>query len=564
MKSPTLKSHDVLLLIDDAREAEMCRDIDRLRSIVSPVWENIEETPDYSTFSAPIRGELLRLSGVLLSHYGKSKRLTEYQSRAKDLLTCAVELFVKEDDRIKIAETSIGLAVAYWFAGEVNECDTILSSLEQDFAKDDNYSILLSIKINRIGCLNWHGDLIGAREVIESIQPWVAVCPDLKLLAQFYNQAGIIYRRLNLYSQSIVHLQRGIEICTTSRNHRIRGLSLNCLALTYREAGNHSSAHKSAEEAIAVFESIGDTGWIPHVLDTRALIFLDQGHIEEALETINTAIASFSEGEDYSGLTEAMFTKCRCLLRLKRVPDAFAVFSELGHLASVRIGEAALRKYCTMLAEEVRYIEGKTYRERTDSLKKQLIREALRASGGNIGRAADSLGESHQNLSFILKNKFPEIPLELGIKRKRRTANAPVPRKKYVQYEPPVQHVMMPKTMKFAYDFHVEEKTVISTFLISADLTIKLGLMGRKLVAVAKIGELKTDVPILYETRDGKSHGIGRLLYDEFTKLYVIHVEENDEFVFPADVAVIGVPIGYCDVESVNRDMLRFKKISFN
>jgi tetratricopeptide (TPR) repeat protein len=558
MKSTIVNSHDALLLIHNAREAEMCRDLDVLKNILSVVWEDIEGSPDYSRFAAPIRAELLRSSGILLSHYGKSRGLTAYQLRAKDLLTSAVELFQAEGDRSKAAEANIALAVAYWFAGEVVECNTILSSIEEEFAEDRDYSILLSVKLNRIGCLNWLGEFDKAIEIIESIHSWVELCPDLKLLAQFHNQAGIIFRKVHLYERSIRHLHRAIEISRTFKNYRFQGLSMNCLAMTYREIGDYASAHIYVKEAILVFESVGDKGWIPHVLDSRALILLDEERVDEALETIDRAISLFSGGEDYSGLTEAMFTKCRCLLRLRREPEAYALFAELGHLASVRIGETALRKYSRLLAGEARVVGGKTLRERTDFLRKDLIREALHSTGGNIVEAADALGESHQALSFMLKRKYAALYDELGIRRRKRSVK---PRSVPVDAAAgagPIQHILMPASMKYAYDFPVDEALDISTYLLSPELMRKLGLDGSKLVAVAKVKELKPETAVLYEM-DGV-YDIGRLIYDGLTSLFVIEKREGD-FVFFTDVSLLGVPIAYCDTGNINRNVLEFKKV---
>lgn len=557
MKSTFVTQKEALHLIGKAREAELCRDIDLLKDILFVVWEDIEEPPNYSEFEDPIRAELLRLSGFLLSQYGKSHGLTEYQMRAKDLLTVAIELFQGEDDRTKAAEASIAMAVAYWFAGEVVECDSILNSVEEEFTSDCNYSIMLAVKLNRIGCLTWLGQFETAIEIIEAFGPLVELCPDLKLQAQFHNHAGIIYRKMNLIDKSIFHLRLAIEISKKFKSYRFQGLSMNCLAMTFRDAGDYASAHLYISEALSVFETIGDTGWVPNVLDTRALILLDEGRVEEAMETIDQAVALFSESEDYSGWTEAMFTKCRCLLRLGRTPEALDLFAELGHLASVKIGEAALRKYSKMLAAEVRYVEGKSLRERTDFLKKELIREALLKSGGNIVEAAAELGESHQALSFILKTKYSELYKELGITRRPRTVK---PKASEVETEnTPVQHVLMPESMKYAYDFHVEEEASdISIFLLSRKLTEKLGLNAGKLVAVAKLKEPKSDTVVLYDVNG--EYDIGRLIHDNLSNLFGIEKEEGN-FVFLTDVSLVGVPIGYCEPENLNRNLLEFRKI---
>jgi hypothetical protein len=211
-----------------------------------------------------------------------------------------------------------------------------------------------------------------------------------------------------------------------------------------------------------------------------------------------------------------------------------------------------------MLAKEVRYITGQTLRAKTDYLKKDLIREALQASGTNIGDAAKALGESHQALSFMLKNKYPELYDEFGIKRKSRKAKSRA-EERDESPEPSLQHVLMPENMKFAYDFHVEETFDISTYLLSADLTRRLGLKGSKLIALATI-ELTPGTLVLYKSEG--EHYIDRVIYDSLMDLFVIERGEGD-FVFLTDeVTVFGVPIGYCNIENINETLLKFRKIN--
>jgi tetratricopeptide (TPR) repeat protein len=418
MNSPIETPSEALQLIDRARDAETCRDLDSLNSLLSQVWEDIDTTPDYSRFSEEINAELLRLSGAYLSQHGKSKGLVGQQSRASEMLEHAASIFDLIGNYEKAAEAEIARAACYWYSGEVERCDSILSSLEEEFER--NHPIYLQIQINRVGCLNWQSHHDQALAVINSIYKYATSCPVQKLQVQFYNQAGITYQLTGEHEKAIDHLLKATFIARTCKNVRLLGLSLNCLSMAFRRSGDFASAHIYAKEAISVLESVGDTGWIPHVLDTRALIFLDEGRPTEALDAIDKAISLFAGSEDYSSLTDAMFTKCRCLLRLRRGPEAFALFAELGHLASVRIGETALRKYSAMLAEEVRNIAGTTLRERTDFLEKDLIREALHASDGNIDEAAKALGETQQALLLMLKSKYADLYNELGLQGKPR------------------------------------------------------------------------------------------------------------------------------------------------
>jgi len=103
--SSTLTSADVIRLIEYARDAELCRNLDLFRQLLSAFWENIEEEPNLKAFAPPFRAELLRLCGVFLNQLGRARGLADYQIRAKDILTQALEIFEIEDSRDKAAET---------------------------------------------------------------------------------------------------------------------------------------------------------------------------------------------------------------------------------------------------------------------------------------------------------------------------------------------------------------------------------------------------------------------------------------------------------------------------
>lgn len=549
-------SDDALQLIDRARDAEMCRDLDSLTGLLSQVWDDIDRAPDYSRFGAEINAELLRLSGTYLSQYGKSKGLVDHQERANEMLARSVRIFELIGNREKVAEAEIARAACYWYSGEVEKCESILSSLERGFKRDQ--PTYLQIQVNRIGCLNWQGKHDKALTIVDSIHTYALSCPVQKLQVQFHNQAGITYQLANDNRKAIDHLLKAISLSRLSNNIRNLGLNLNCLSMTFRRAGDYVSAHNYVKEALTVLKSVGDDGWIPNVLDTQALIFLDEGRTDEAVETIDRALSLFSESEDYSGLTDAMFTKCRCLLRLGRRQEAFAIFSNLGNMARARTGETALLKYSAQLANEVRFIAGKTLRERTGSLKKDLIREALRDSKGKIGEAAKTLGESQQSLSFMLKSKYPDLYDEFGIRRKPRKtkSGAAKPKKPEAQ----IQHILMPENMKYAYDFHVDDDLEISTYMLSPELSQKLGLRSCKLIAVSKVFDLEPDMMLLYKTED--KYFIDQVTYDKMTDLFVIERGDGDFVFLTEEVTVLGIPIGYCELDEINTDLLRFRKIS--
>ena len=153
--SSTLTSADVYQAINEARDAELCRNLDLFREVLSTFWDDFEKEPELPTLSPVAQAELLRLCGVFLSQFGRAKGLPDYQLRAKDVLTRAAELFEAQRYSEKAAETRVSLANCYWFSGEISEYDDILRSIEAEFSTETVHPVSIQIKLNRIFVASW-------------------------------------------------------------------------------------------------------------------------------------------------------------------------------------------------------------------------------------------------------------------------------------------------------------------------------------------------------------------------------------------------------------------------
>ena len=225
--------------------------------------------------------------------------------------------------------------------------------------------------------------------------------------------------------KSFRHAKESVNIARAANNSMFAALNLNNLANTYRTGGELKLALATSNEAIAIMEARGDKGWTAHFLDTKALIYLDQCEYNESLKIIEESIEIFVEGEDYGGLTDAMWTKCLCLLRLDRFTDALGVFIELRDIAARQIGQVAVDKFEKLLAEEIYVLKHFPLADEVATLKRSLVVKAMRESDGHVSKAALKLGlRSQQHLSEILNNQFPDIYDELGIKRRARRIKA--------------------------------------------------------------------------------------------------------------------------------------------
>ena len=143
------------LLIDEARVAELRRDADRLKNILSNFPDEWEVSLLLKEYPAEKAAELLRLYGFYLTFYGRAKNLKDYSARAKDALTDAHKLFTEQRNAAKAAESNVLLAFCYWNAGEVENCEAFLGLSEMDFHEPVSHPVVLQIKINQLMLLCW-------------------------------------------------------------------------------------------------------------------------------------------------------------------------------------------------------------------------------------------------------------------------------------------------------------------------------------------------------------------------------------------------------------------------
>jgi len=523
--SSTLKSVDIHRVIEEARDAELCRNLDLFRDILSGFWENIEEEPNVSTFDPSIRAELLRLCGVFLSQFGRARGLADHQNRAKDILSRAARLFEAQNYPDMAAETKVGLATCYWYSGEVEEHDAMLRSVEAEFVEQPDHRISIQIKLNRVLVAIWRKDREEADDLIDQIAKVISHDHDLRLRTQFHNLAGIARRMAGDLEQSTLHVNEAVRIAKAANNTMFVAFNLNNLAFVYRVGRHFDQARKTIDEALSIMESREDNGWIPHALDTKALIYLDQDEYDKAL------------------------------LRLNHFTDALRVFVELRDIVARQVGQVAVDKFEQLLAEEIYVLKHFPLADEVAALKRSLVVKAMRDTGGHVSKAALKLGlRSQQHLSDILNKQFPDIYDELGIKRRaRRTKQAKQP-----PTAPGVTRLTMPKNSTYSFNFAWSGNEELQFFYFPRNLMREFGVRTEAVAAVIPVEpESLMDGGVVLYFKDN-TFRTGRLSYDEFTELFLVDLKE---FIFLSDVELIGVPIGYCRVSERNKQTIKFRRL---
>jgi tetratricopeptide (TPR) repeat protein len=551
-KFTKITTSQAVKLIEEAKNAELCRNISASQRILSAVWENLEEEPTLNGLSSAIRAEILRLCGVFLSFYGRSHNLKDYQERGKNFLTRAVEMFYRENLPHKSAEAKVMLSACYWYEGAIAESELILSEIESEYSNNQTHPVYIQICVNRLATHYWKGvrykdseEFQKGMEIIEELAVPIELCDDLRLKAMYHNQAGIFHRALKQPSKAVFHYNEAIKTARKSQNLLFVAANLNNLAYLCKEIGDYKNAHNYISESCKIFEELDEPGWLAHTLDTKAHICLAEEKLASALISIDKALNIFRKGEDYSGLADAVFTKCKILLQLGRVSEAIKLSAELIDVANQRIGEFAADKYADEFAKLVYPLKNNSYPNEVKSFKMSLLRNHLAAADLQITKAAETLGISHQNLSDILNNQFPELYIELGIKRRSRRNG------KKRDVLPNISPVRL-SVEQMSYDdaLLLNEDASYYTFALNGKRLPSLKTKENIIVLVEDTEQTAGATVIMQNQKTGEFH-CGVLEIDNLTGIFYLNDSSvKDDFPYLLDdFKYFGKVVGYCLLE---------------
>ena len=256
----------------------------------------------------------------------------------------------------------------------------------------------------------------------------------------------------------------------------------NNVGFLFATIGRFREAQEHLTHSRALSLSVGDHGGAAGAEDSRAQAFLLEGKYEQAEKAARVAVRSLRQGGEQVMLAEALTTHGKALARLKQThiakttldqaveiaqtagnPDrggiaAITAIEELsGHLSvdtlqdyyrtaetllsnsqnlsiKTRLGESARRVLSVALAEAnvvnpppsaadtVTMDPGFSLDTEVLRYEGDLIRRALKESGGSVTRAARLLGVTHQGLAFILNGRHSDLlSIRTPVKRRRRS-----------------------------------------------------------------------------------------------------------------------------------------------
>jgi tetratricopeptide (TPR) repeat protein len=543
-KHAQITTSQAIKLIEEARNAELCRDIPASQRILSAVWKNLEEEPTLNGLNTIIQAEILRLCGFFLSYYGRSRNLKNYQERGRDFLTKSIEIFDSEKLAHKSAEAKVMLSLCYWHEGAVAESEMILAETENEYKNNQLHPVYLQICVNRLLTHYWKGEYSQALKIIEQLSNPIDLCKDARLKTMFHNQAGITYQLLKQPDKAIFHYQEAIKNAERSNNLRLCAICFNNLGNVYKDIDDFAKAHHYIDSALEAFSNLQETGWAANTLDTKAQVYLAENKLASALIKINEALEVLRQGEDFAGLVESLFTKCKILLQLNRVAKAVKLIGELTDIANQRIGEFAADKYVDEFTRLIYPLNNTSYSNEVKAFKAHLLRQHLIDADRQVSKAAETLGISHQNLSEILNNQFPELYIELGLRRRRRNGK----RQDILKNISPVR--LSDSQMACDGSLRLNENFSYYTFALNGKHLPSLKTKLNVIVLVEDSAQTAGATVIMQNQKTNAFH-CGVLEMDNLTGIFYLNDSlSKDDFPFLLDdFKYYGKVVGYCLLE---------------
>lgn len=571
--STNISTEEAVRLIENARNAELCRNLEASQKILGAVLENLDEPPRIKGLETRLQAEILRLCGFFLNNYGRSRNLRNYQERGTNFLTTAVEMFELENLPDQSAEAKIMLALCYWHEGAIAECETILSVTEAQFENDRQNPVYLQLCINRLMTHYWKKEFQQGLEIIENLAPAVEQCSDARIRTLYHNQAGIIYRALRQPEKAIHHLNEAIEAARASDNLLFAAGAFNNLGNAYKDVGEFELAHRCVDDSVKLFREFGEFSWQAYPLDTKAQIYFAQSDFAAALDKADEALAIYRETNDYAGRADSLFTKIKILLRTDRLVEAIILLEDLIGTCRQQIGEFAMEKYATELAKLIHPVKNLSYPEENRQFKTKILKNALRENDFQVTKAAVALGISHQNLSDILNNQFPELYEELGIRRraprnslKKAKAKKSARADKSSKKKAGISHNRI-TPINFSHSeiagLPLSDNTSYFTFVMHGSRPPQIKLK-RDVVVLVENSEAGLDVPVIVQNRKSKDFHCGFFEKDEWTDiLYFKDTDKKDGVpILLDDLKYYGKIIGFCRLDKTSDKKIKFKALS--
>jgi CheY-like chemotaxis protein len=384
-----------------AKALEESGNYEGARTAMGELWPSIGERPMLENLAQSTAAAVLLRVGVLSGWIGSVQQVQGAQEVAKNLISESITSFETLDETERVAEAYIELGLCYWREGGFNEAGVMFREALNRLT--DKNSELRAIALLRIAAVEMVANhLHDALRLHIEAAPLFEASNNHVLKGKFHNEFGMVLKCLGQAEHRVDYIDRALVEYAAASYHfeqaghvRYHGCVENNLGFLFCTIGKFADAHEHLDRAQALFTSLKDASRLAGVDETRARVFLAEGHVVDAEKLVKAAVQILEKGGEQPLFAEALTTHGKALGRLGRYQQAQVTLQravEVGEQAGdlEGAGQAAL----TMIEE----------------LGAQLSNDDLSAT---YERAAELLGDSQHPGILVRLNKCSRRVLHL-------------------------------------------------------------------------------------------------------------------------------------------------------
>jgi tetratricopeptide (TPR) repeat protein len=274
-------------------------------------------------------------------------------------------------------------AISVWREGRIADALLIINAL---LAEDLTPRVVAECRIAQSAFLADSGDFAGSHQALEAAAPFLDSL-EMPLRASFYLQRARIRKEQGLFDAALTDYAGAEMYWRECGEHQKAGAAILNVAGCYLALGDITAVHQQVSQAKAVFLQT-NSFYLSQAYDTEALAYLAEGKLEQAMESINTALRIVGDSNE-KWRSEFLVTRDKIEMQL---------------LKTLQVNTLA----------------------DCDGLKVGIVRRALCASTGRPADAALILGVTRHAVESLINNHPEELE---PYRMKRRIRNKTIIKK---------------------------------------------------------------------------------------------------------------------------------------